>query len=419
MKHFNSANVAAVVNLMIKNARGTTTTDDGAAGEGLIVKEDLSNFIDAGKLLTNDITMANFRNIITGMLEGVGTILYENAKVVSPSRFDLMVDTSEFLTAVEKVRISSIDFEQSYKYAKTGGSSFSDMFDNHPLTFSVTVWNSIASFRTKPYTISYDQLRSSVANQAELTRLIGQIYAVVEATYYTALRELEKRIVMAQMANACLYRNGVNVIDVLQAFKAQTNVTLTPKTMHESDAFKRWIYGFIKHLRLLMSEPSPDYNTAKNVIETEGDDFRGFILEPYYTSIRTISKQEDMADLKDAFDGFKEIAYIQNKHEYNKIDVEPIDPPVVTPGKHVVGVTVNDIFGMIWDKRGTLMSSPGIETGTQHNDFDKHDNYVHLFDVREMCDRGSNAVLLVAHDATANPSDPTTLSYIFAEESDA
>ena len=36
MKILTSANVASLVNLMLKNARGTTTTGDGATSDGLI-----------------------------------------------------------------------------------------------------------------------------------------------------------------------------------------------------------------------------------------------------------------------------------------------------------------------------------------------------------------------------------------------
>ena len=72
MKILNSANLASLVNIMLKNARGTTTTTDGASAAGLIVAEDLSNIVDAGAELSNLLTVANFRNVITGMLEGVG-----------------------------------------------------------------------------------------------------------------------------------------------------------------------------------------------------------------------------------------------------------------------------------------------------------------------------------------------------------
>lgn len=415
MKILTSSNVAALVNLMLRNATGkTTASGDGATSDGLIVSEDLSNLVDGGTALSNSITLTNFRNVITGMLEGVGKILYENAKLSSPSRFGIYVDVNEYLTVLEKVRISAVEFEQSYIQATSGGSSFADMFNNHPLTFSVKVWNTIATYRTKPFTISLNQLKSACMNPEELTRLIGQIYAVVEVTYYTAIREAEKRVIMNQIANCAMYNNGVLVVDVLKAFYDATGTSVTTATYKTSDAFKRWFYGYFAHIKMLMGEISGNYNTEKNLINTDTEDMRSFLLEPFYTSLRTISVYQDNAYFKDALDGVKIIPFIQNINEPDKISVVPVDPPVLTVGKHVSNVAVSGIIGMIWDKRGTLVTATEIEAGVVHNDFDKWDNYTNNFSIREMCDKGSNAIVFAVCDATG------TLSPIaITEESDS
>lgn len=412
MKILTSANVAALVNIMLDNARGTTTTTEGASGAGLIVQEDLSNLVDAGAELSGTLTMTNFRNVVTGMLEGVGKILYENAKLSTPSRFDLFIDESEYLTVVEKVRISAIEFEESYIHATSGGSSFADMFNNHPLTFTVKVWNTVGDYRTKPYTISLIQLASAARDPAEITRLLGQIYAVVETTYYTAIREAEKRVIMNQMANCCMYRSGVTVIDVLKAYKDATGTTLTTATMNDSDAFKRWFYGFYSHLILMMKEASGNYNCEGNLINTDDEDRRELLLEPFYTSLRTISVYQDGANFKDALKDVTVIPFIQNINEPQKISIMPCETPIITSGKHVTDVTITNILGMIWDRRGTFLTATKIETGFQDNNFDKWTNYVHNFSVREMCDKGSNAILLVAKDAAGSSK-----AYTITEES--
>ena len=413
MKILTSSNVAALVNIMLKNARGTTTTTDGASSNGLIVAEDLSNLVDAGAELSGTLTMANFRNVVTGMLEGVGKILYENAKLSTPSRFNLFIDESEYLTVIEKVRISAIEFEQSYIHATSGGSSFADMFNNHPLTFSVKVWNTVGDYRTKPYTISMIQLASVARDPEELTRLLGQIYAVVEVTYYTAIREAEKRVVMNQIANCVMYRSGVNVIDVLKAYKDATGTTLTTATMNASDDFKRWFYGFYEHIKMLMGEPSGNYNAEQNLINTDDEDRREFLVEPFYTSLRTISVYQSGENYKDALSKAVVIPFIQNINEPQKISVMPCETPVITTGKHVTNVAVENILGMIWDRRGTFLTATKIETGFQDNNFDKWTNYVHNFSVREMCDKGSNAVVFVAKDASGSNK-----AYTITEESD-
>ncbi|MBR6502612.1 MAG: hypothetical protein IKT42_04145 [Clostridia bacterium] len=403
MKILTSSNVASLVNLMLRNARGTTTAaTDGATSDGLIAAEDLNNLIDCGTELSNLITVENFRNVVTGMLEGVGKILYENAKLSSPSRFDLFIDENEYMTVIEKVRISAPEFEQSYIHATSGGSSFADMFNNHPLTFTVKVWNTVGDYRTKPYTISMIQLRSAVNNPAELTRLLGEIYGIVEVTYYTAIREAEKRIIINQIANCCMYKSGALVIDVLKAYYDETGDSLTTATMNTSDSFKRWFYGYFAKVKMLMGEISGNYNCESNLINTDGEDIRSFLTEPFATSLRTISVYQNGEYFKDALVGTKFIPFIQNINEPQKISCMPVNPPVITTGKHVTNVACENILGMIWDRRGTFLTATKIETGYMENNYDKWTNYVHNFSVREMCDKGSNAVVFVAKDKSGS-----------------
>ena len=413
MKILNSANLASLVNIMLKNARGTTTTTDGAPAAGLNVAEDLSNLVDGGSELSNLLTVTNFRNVVTGMLEGVGKILYENAKLSSPSRFNIYIDENEYMTVVEKVRISAIEFEQSYIHATSGGSSFADMFNNHPLTFTGKVWNTVGDYRTKPYTISMIQLKSAAPNPAELTRLLGEIYAIVEVTYYKAIREAEKRVIMNQIANCAMYRSGVLIVDLLKVYYDATGDNLTTTTYKSSDAFKRWCFGYFQHMKMLMSEDSGNYNCEQNLINTDTEDRRFFLLEPFLTSLKTISKYQDGANFKTAVDDAIEIPFIQNINEPDKISVMPVDPPVITSGKHVTNVTISGIVGMMWDRRGTFITATKIETGYQDNNFDKWTNYVHNFSVREMCDKGSNAIVFVVCDKSG-----TNKAYTITEASD-
>lgn len=425
MKILTSANVASLVNIMLKNARGTTTTTDGASAAGLTVSEDLNNLVDAGAELSNLLTMVNFRNVVTGMLEGVGRILYENAKESAPTRYNLFIDESEYLTVVEKVRISAIEFEQSYMYATSGGSSFADMFNNHPLTFSAKVWNTIGTYRTKPYTISMIQLRSSAPNPEELTRFLGEIYGVVEVTYRQALKEAEKRVVNAQMANCALYNSGARVVDLLHEYYLQTGNTLTvtatfdadtgaqlTESYRNSDDFKRWVYGYFKQLKLYMSEPSGGYNAEGNLIDTDSEDRRFALLSDFVTSVQTISKYQEGSNNSDALSDAIEVPFWQNRNERDKISCLPPEAPTITVNKHVTNVTISGVIGFMWDRRGTFLTSSKIETGYQENNMDKWTNYTHNFSVREMCDKGSNAILFVVCDPTG-----TNKAYTITEAS--
>ena len=89
-----------------------------------------------------------------------------------------------------------------------------------------------------------------------------------------------------------------------------------------------------------MGEISGNYNCEKNLINTDSEDMRMFLLEPFYTSLRTISVYQDGAYFKDALDGVKVIPFIQNINEPDKISVAPVDPPTISANKHVTNVAV-------------------------------------------------------------------------------
>lgn len=414
MKHITSANIAEVVNVLLANTYGTTTTEQGAQAAGLIVTEDLNNLVDAGELIADNLNASTFVNAATGMVESVGRIFYEYVKKQSPSRFNLAVSVDEFETMVEKVRFSSVDFEEVHDYDSSGSSSFDDMYGMHPLQFTVKVYNTQGEYRTKPITISPKQLKSSVRNAQELERLIGSIFDSLRAKYMTALREAEKRIVFAQMANTALYKSGANVIDLLEAYKQDKGITLTAETWKNSDDFKRWCNGYFTKIKMLMAEPSPDYNSESNLIETDSEDFRAFVVEPFYTNIHTISHLEEGANFKNALTDAVTIPFIQNKHEPLKVDCVPVQPPVLTPQKHVTRVQFNNVVAAFWDKRGTMYASSAPETRAVENKYEDWTNYIHKFYLREMCDKGDNMIVFVINDASG-----TDKAYTITEESDA
>lgn len=414
MIHINSADVARTMNVLLKNTYGTTTTEDGAESDGLIVAEDLSNLVDAGELVADNLNAATFTNAATGMIETVGTIFYEYAQKQSPSRFNLQVSVSEFETMVEKTRISAVEFEAMHDYDQSGGSTFEDMFNMHAPQFTVKIWNKQSEYRTKPISISPRQLKSSVKNAAELERLIGMIFDSIRTTYMTALREAEKRMVFAQIANAALYNEGARVIDLLAVYKADKGITLTSETWKNSDDFKRWVLGYFRKIQLLMAEPSGNYNAEQNLIETDGEDFRGLIVEPLDTAIRTVSHMEKSDAFNNVLDSCTVVPFLQNVNEPDKIACVPVEPPVLTLGKHVTRVDFDSVVAAFWDKRGTMFAASAPITAANRNEFDDWTNYIHKFYLREMVDKGDNMIVFVIKDATA-----ATKAYDITEESDA
>ena len=109
--------------------------------------------------------------------------------------------------------------------------------------------------------------------------------------------------------------------------------------------------------------------------------------------------------------------YIQNINEPKTLDIVPANPPVITSGKHVTGVTFSGtIVGMIWDKRGTFWSIEYKKVAANENTFDDHVNYISTVACSHCVDEDSNVIVYVLD--TTKTGDNYNPGYTITEESD-
>lgn len=399
---FPSSETAKVINAAIENLQGTTTTTEGATADGLIITEDLSNIVQAGQLVTNTLTIDNFVNSVTNMLETVGRIYFEclTSEDYDDDLFKLRVDKTEFACLREKVRIDQTKFEASFVNTEPdsvtgqyGYSSFDDLFGKHPFTFKVKVWGNKGFYRTKPFTISYEMYKSSVQSQNGWNELIAQMWGVVDAVVDIAMTESPWFLVRQQMANAAMYRSGARVINLEDVFESETGETFAGANEVK---FATWFVKFQRHLRKIMRKATTKYCGA-NVppINTPSRYERNFLLDTFYDDINAGLSGVYHDNKIGNIDDYDIIPYIQNVNEPSKLDIVPANPPVLTPNKHVTGVTATGIVGMIWDRRGTFYNLEYKKVASNTNTFDDHVNYISTVGAQHCVDEDSNVVVFV------------------------
>ena len=392
---FPSNQTAAVVNAAIKNLQGTTTTTDGASADGLIIKEDLSNIVQAGQLVANTLTVENFVNSVTNMFETVGRIYYEclTSEDYDDDLFGLMVDKTEYACLREKVRIDQTKFEASFVLDENSSSTFNDLFGKHPFTFKVKVWGNKGFYRTKPFTISYEMYKTSVQNSNGWQELISQMWAVIDAIVDIAQSESPWFLVRQQMANAAMYRSGVRVKNLEDLYESATGQTYTAAN---DPKFAAWFVKWQRHLRMIMKKATnkfcgdsvPPINTPKRYE-------RNFLLDTFFDDINDglsgIYHDDKIGNIND----YELVPYIQNVNEPDKLDIVPANPPVLTIGKHVTRVQATGIVGMIWDRRGTFYNLEYKKVASNTNTFDDHVNYISTTGAQHCVDEDSNVVVFV------------------------
>lgn len=382
MRIFNSSQTATLINEIYAEYVGGTS----------VVAEDLSNIVDVGQEISSALTVANFTNIATGLFDRIGKIVYRTISTDGLKGYNINVDNMEFATMLEKVFISPIEFEANKEYATSGGSTFADMFEYHSIGITGKVYNSLATYRTKPYTISVEQLKSMFVNMTELQTFIGNVTNMITAVYETAKNEAEKRVVNNLIASTCLDTSVTRVIDLLKACKDETGVTYTTQTCNCED-FWRWAFAYMSRISYKMSMPSVKYNNGTRVTNTSAIDMR-FVMP-------TDSKvMGDMYAFTDAFnteyvptENIIAVPCLQGQETPDKIIVKPTQDNTKT-------VTVENIVGVLFDLNGAFICADRIKTGSNYNGFDDWTNYIHKFNLRECCDTSENCVVFVVKDAT-------------------
>lgn len=392
---FPSSETAKVINAAIKNLQGTTTTDDGATSDGLIISEDLSNIVQAGQLVSQSLTVSNFVNSVTNMFETVGRIYFEclTSEDYDDDLFDLQVDKAEFACLREKVRIDQTKFEASFVLDDTYSSSFDDLFGKHPFSFKVKVWGNKGFYRTKPFTISCEMYKSSVQNRSGWEELIAQMWGVIDAIVDIAQSESPWFLVRQQMGNAAMYRSGVRVINLEDVYEAETGNTYSAPN---ESKFAAWFVRYQRHLRKIMRKATNKFCGASvPPINTPKRFERNFLLDTFYDQINEGLSGIYHDNKVGNIDDYDLVPYIQNVNEPDKLDIVPSNPPVLTPGKHVTGVTATGIVGMIWDKRGTFYNLEYKKVADNPNRFDDHVNYISTVGAQHCVDEDSNVVVFV------------------------
>lgn len=395
---FPSSATAQLMNVALKNAFGTTTTADGATSDGLIVAEDLSNFVQCGQAVANALTdhPDMFYNVVTGMLETVADIYYENisSEAYQLNRYDLQVSSGEFACLKEKVRLNHDEFEASFLLDGTYSSSFSDLFGKHPFTFNVKVWGNKGVYRTKPFTISYEMLKTSVQSRAGWDRLVAEMWGVIDAVMDIAMNESPFFCILQQIGNAAMYRNGVRVVNLASVYTAETGNAFVSE---DEPDFSAWFVRYQRHLRKLLRRVTNKFSGADSIkMNTPEVYTRQFLIDTFYDNINKGLSGVYHDNKIGNIDDYELEPYIQNVNEPRSISIAPANPPVLNAGKHITQVDFDATFvGMIWDRRGTFWSTEYRKVADNPNRFDDHVNYISTAAAQHCVDQDSNVIVFV------------------------
>lgn len=178
-------------------------------------------------------------------------------------------------------------------------------------------------------TLFRDQLDTAFRNAEEFGAFVSGVMQTIKDDL-TQVRENEARSAIVNFATGKLWLDPGNVINVLQEYKNETGVTLTPANMYADTnymPFIKWLYAFINTLTDRMAERTTKYH--QNVTNfpirrhTPPDRMKAYMYNGVLNKIDSAVLSSVFNEEKLKMIDFESVAFWQNIDEPVKMLAKP------------------------------------------------------------------------------------------------
>ena len=390
--------------------------------EGLI-NEDLSNVVDAGKVITSSTTFADqFENYVGKIVDKVGRTIFWD-RVYTADDLGIWRDAFEYGSVLEKIRCEVGNYDDNCEWDltdKTDGSldyntgisdHIAEMFKFYPASVQAKYFNSKTTFKTT-ISITRKQLKSAFNSASDLARFIGMIEQRVRTKMEISKNQLQK-MVIANLMGEHIYQ-GKQVIDLAALYASETGQAAgTLKSALTDGAKVRYIAQKMTFYREMMSEPSKLYSaTGIFYNHTPVEDSRLIILADLDSSLKFNTYATTYNEEYTKLEGYKIVPFWQTSGTSieDSLDVRS-GISIKTSGEHTVGR--NNIIGVLFDRDAAMICNEDPDVRAVYNADGNFTNYLYCSDCSYYNDFDENCVVFVwGGDTIIEP----TVTYVTATE---
>lgn len=249
----------------------------------VIVKEDLSNFLDFGRAFTDSATNDDLDNFIKKLGDKVGKQIFV-AREYAPLMPDIVKDGSEWGSVVEKSRIVPRDFETNFVWDLTPGEKYDEFLTFKPNTAKVKYYNKKVTYRI-PLEVTRKQIKGAMTSADAFTRFVGALEQTVANQMSLAYEIMAQRLVNGMICQTVLESREIKLGTL---YKAATGKTFSSMDeMISNPDFLRWSVGKIKDISNLITKMSTSYNDGSAMTFTPKEYQKLTMLSPYATALET------------------------------------------------------------------------------------------------------------------------------------
>lgn len=278
---------------------------------GNLFKEDLSNFTDVGRTISDSEGFRdNYDHYVGRLINRIGMTIIVN-KSYDSQTIELEVNKFEYGALLQKIRVKDTEFQENPVWKLKKGESY-DYFEYQPVEMSEVFWDQKLTFMTMWSWVA-KTLKESVESLSKLLAL----YAAIENRIMTKMRittdGVKQRAINELMAEQIMKGRQVNLLQEYITATGDTSVDaahfLTSKAalQHSTVVLKKY-KKFIAQASKIFNIGLTADATEGELNWTQGDALRMGCITDLDAALGTYLESEVYHNEFVKFSGYKEIA---------------------------------------------------------------------------------------------------------------
>lgn len=393
--------VASTLNDVFDEILGTYQNEDGTP---VLFKEDLSNFIDAGKKITESTEWSeHFDKYVGKLIDRIGkTVIVD--KALGTEKYSLMRDKYEFGALLQKIRIGDApDFKENVAWKLEKGEYYNYTQFN-PVEFEATYWSDKLTYAVE-WSWAAKLLKTAMESADAIVRLYTAIENRIMKKAEILNTALESRLV--NNMNACNFARGRVVNFIEEYVKATGDASIRSATAMSKVDFLRQCIITLKLKRALLEKPTKKYNNAKELNWTPSADLRMIALVDFDAALSTSLYSNTFNEEYVKFSGYKTTAFWQGLTDADDGDSFNVRSTISVETTEDDQVTTSGIVFTMFDYAGLAMynEDPDLNTAP-FNPKGKFYNYFYSYDASPYYDNAENSITFIISDYSPLQSQP-------------
>ena len=381
-----------------------TVINQEQIGESAIVKEDLSNIVDVGKVLASTSVFGdNFDNFTRKLIDQVGKVIFVD-RVYTSQAPNILKDSWEYGSVLEKVRCDMPDAadNKTWTLADLNNGDTVDPFVISKPSVSAKFFNSKTTFEV-PITLAEVQVKEAFRSPEDMNRFMSMIENRIMMKQTLCTDAMAQRTINNLIGLKIAKKN--NVVNLLTKYNTEFSKTLTAATCLKDPDFLKYAAKEMSMYKKYLTGASMLYNNDGYITFTPEDRLKFVVLNEFAKDLEFYLYADTFNKEFVKLDGYSEVAYWQGSGTANSFaDRSTINLKALDADGKAHEVNQSGVLGVMFDEDAALICNENYRTTSIYNPKGEYWNYFYKFDCSYMNDTAENCVVFVIADAQTSGS---------------